>query len=181
MSRLTAIAGVTCLLACLALPVVAQPAPPAYEATGVRVSVPQAHVALTIPLGWSVTVDHHPSDPPPGQSTPAEKRWSVLSTAAHSDELDGCRLLLYETSGSTLEEFATGLLGPTASTITPVALDSGDAIRLDLDLGGPESAQQYLLGSGSRFYQLACVKDEEPPDPRWLAIAQSIELLPAQE
>ena len=124
--------------------VVAQaPSPTGLEA-GVWLGVPEAKVALTIPAGWNVSVDYRPAEPPVGQSMPVDERWAVLVAGDDSATLNGCRLMRYPTGGLRSLEFASGLLMPEQPTMTPMQLDAGDAIRLDLDLGEGYVAQQYV-------------------------------------
>jgi hypothetical protein len=160
------------------------PSPTGPEA-GVRLGVPEAKVALTIPAGWNVSVDYRPAAPPPGQSMPVDERWAVLVANDDSDRPSGCRLMRYPTGGLTLLDFASGLLEPEHTTMTPMRLDAGDAIRLDLDLdldlGDGYVAQQYVIGSDDSFYQLACLTEGEVADDRWLSIAETFEFLPEEE
>jgi hypothetical protein len=143
--------------------------------------VPEAKVALTIPAGWNVSVDYRAAAPPAGQSMPVDERWVVLAANDDSDTPSGCRLMRYPTGGLTLLEFASGLLELEQPTLTPMRLDAGDAIRLDLDLGEGYVAQQYVIGSDDSFYQLACLTEGAVADDRWLSIAETIEFLPAAE
>lgn len=155
-----------------------EPSPTGLEA-GIRLDVPEANIGLKIPAGWSVSVDYRPSRPPAGQSMPVDARWAVLSVAQDSDALSFCRLLQYPTGGLTLLEFTSELLAREQPTMTPVRLDAGEAIRLDLDLGEGYVAQQYVIGSGESFYQLACLAEGEVADDRWLSMAETFEFLPA--
>jgi hypothetical protein len=169
------------LVLALGTEVVAQAPSPAGPEAGVRLGVPEAKVALTIPAGWNVSVDYRPAEPPPGQSMPVDERWAVLAASDDSDTTNGCRLMRYPTGGLPLLEFASGLLMPEQPTMTPMRLDAGDAIRLDLDLGEGYVAQQYVIGSDDSFYQLACLAEGEVVDGRWLSIAETFEFLPAEE
>ncbi len=176
--RVGLVAGL--LIVALGSGVVAQsPAGAGLEA-GVRLDVPEAGIALTIPAGWHVSVEYRPAEPPPGQSMPAHERWAVLAANEDSDALNGCRLMQYRAKGFTLEEFAAGLLVDEQSTMTPVRLDAGEAMRLDLPLEGPITAQQYVIGSGDDFYQLACLAEGEMADDRWLSMADSLEFRPGE-
>ena len=160
---------------------VAQSGSPTGLEAGVRLAVPEAGIALTIPAGWNVSVEYRPAEPPPGQSMPVDERWAVLAAAEDSDTLNGCRLMRYPMDGLTLYEFAEGLLAREQPTITPVGLDAGEAIRLDLDLGDAYTAQQYVIRSDDSFYQLACLAQDELAVDRWLAIAETFEFLPDAE
>jgi hypothetical protein len=154
----------------------AQSPPPAQQQPGVRVYVPEAHVGLTLPVDWSVSVDYRRADPPPGESMPADARWAVLSAWEGEDATDLCRLFRYEGSGLPLAGFAAELMDPRMDvTVTPVSLDAGEAVRLDLALGEGYLAQQYIVRSDDSFYQLACLADGEAVDDLWLSIAQSID------
>ena len=155
------------------------PSPPGLDA-GVRLYLPEARIALTIPAGWTVSVDHRPAQPPPAQSTPVDERWAVLSTSQGADTVDGCRLWRYPTGGLSLPAFASGLIAPDQASAVPVRLEAGEALRLDLDLGVGHVGQQYLIESDDSFYQLACVADAEVVDAAWLAIAESVEFLPPE-
>lgn len=159
----------------------AQSPSPAQQHTGVRVYVPEAHVGLTLPVGWSVSIDYRRSDPPLGESMPAGTRWAVL-TASEGQDLDsGCRLFRHEGSALSLADFAAGLLDPrTDVTITPVSFDAGEAIHLDLALGEGYVAQQYVVGSDEAFYQLACVSREAPLGDEWRLMAESIDFQPSE-
>lgn len=154
----------------------AQAPSPAQRPAGVRVYVPEAHVGLTLPVGWSVSVEYRRADPPLRESMPAETRWAVLIASEGQDAAGGCRLFRDEGSGLSLAEFAAGLLDPrTDVTITPASFDAGEAIRLDLALGEGHVAQQYVVQSDDAFYQLACVSRGAPLSDSWLSIAESIE------
>ena len=160
----------------------AQSPSPAHPPAGVRVYAPEAGVGLTLPVGWSVSVDVRRADPPPGESMPADARWVVLIAWKGQDMVNGCRLFRYDGSGLPLAGFAARVLDPrTDVTMTPVSFDAGEAIRLELALDGPEAAQQYVFGSDDSFYVLACLGDGPLPHDDWLAIAESIEFLPPEE
>lgn len=160
----------------------AQSPSPAQPLAGVRVYAPEALVGLTLPVGWSVSVDYRRADPPLGESMPADARWAVLNAWDGQEVVNGCRVFRYEGSGLSLAEFAAGLLDPrTEVTMTPVCFDAGEAIRLELALDGPEAAQQYVFGSDDTFYVLACVSGGSPPGDVWLSIAESFEFLAAEE
>ena len=158
----------------------AQTAPPSRSENGVRVELADPGIGLTVPAGWTVAVDYRRADPPPGQPTPAAERWILLTMSDASTGLNGCRLFRYEVTGTGLEAFVAALMGDQGHIATLLRLDAGEAARIDLELGGTEVAQQYLIRSGDTFYQLACLKDEGLPDPRWLSIAESFEFLPGE-
>ena len=111
---------------------------------------------------------------------PVDERWAVLSATRDADTVNGCRLLRYPTCGLTLPAFASGLIAPDQASAVPVPLEAGEALRLDLDVDAGHVAQQYLIRSDDNFYQLACVADGEVVDAAWLAIAESVELLPPE-
>jgi hypothetical protein len=171
---------VTLLLSASAVVAAAQSEPPIRSDEGVRVVLADLGIGLTVPSGWTVTVDHRRADPPPDQPTPAAERWIMLTMADGSAELDGCRLFRYEATGMDLEAFVVALMSEQRHVATPVRLDAGEATRLDLDLGGSAVAQQYVIRSGDTYYQTACLRDEGLPDPRWLSIVESFELLPEE-
>ena len=55
----------------------------------------------------------------------------------------------------------------------------GQAARMDV----PDEATHlsvYLLRGGNTFYWISCAGDD-PPDDRWLSIAETFEFLPAEE
>lgn len=181
MRRVGAALAITLSVGLCAGVAAAQPEAPVEPANGVRLYLAEAGIGLTIPDGWTVQVDHHRADPPPDQPMPAAERWFVLTASDGSAELDGCRLFRYESAGLTLAQFGSALMSGQPSTVTPVQLDAGEALRIELELGGPDVAQQYVLRSGDTFYQLACLTGDGAPDVRWQSIAESLEALPSEE
>ena len=82
-----------------------------------------------------------------------------------------------------LDEFADYLagadgLGGDAFTRTEVQVKAGRAVRLDDERTRPSSA--YLFTDGTRYYSVAC-SDPDPPQDRWLSMAETFEFLPADE
>lgn len=74
---------------------------------------------------------------------------------------------------------------PDGATLTDVALPAGQSKRVDasqVDEGwvSPMEQSHYLLVRGSRFYDITCMS-HEPPEDRWLSIAETLEFLPAAE
>jgi hypothetical protein len=73
---------------------------------------------------------------------------------------------------------------PGGATVTDVALPAGEAKRIDasqLEEGwtSPSEQSYYLLVRDSRFYDIVCMSDD-PPEDRWLSIAESFEFLTAE-
>jgi hypothetical protein len=83
------------------------------------------------------------------------------------NDLDGFADYLTGTDGTSDDGFAR----------TEIEAAAGRAIRLDDERTRPSSA--YLFTDGARYYSVAC-SVEDPPDDRWLSIAETFELLPAE-
>ncbi len=58
----------------------------------------------------------------------------------------------------------------------------GEAVRIDVEVTeeGVDSAS-YILTDETTFYILMCEAFPEPPEDRWLSIAETFEFLPTEE
>jgi hypothetical protein len=155
--------------------VVAQSPPPSRTALDQRVEAPEAGIAVTFPDDWVVEVQPVMSD-------------AVLSAEAPSG--GSCEVTLQDGSRwSSLDEaaefFASVMsdFGPEVeATSTALRLPVGDAVRIDVELPEEESsAAFYLLTDGTTFYVLRCAAFSDPPEDRWLSIAETFEFLPMEE
>jgi len=173
MSRLTIALLATFLLSIGAgNAALAQSPSPSPTALTQRVEAPEAGIAVTFPDDWVVEVGPIMSGAvlsaeAPGGDTcavmlPDHTRWSDLDDAG-------------EFIQSVLRDFGA------ATTSTALRLPVGDAIRIDAEVAEEGFFDTtYLLTDGTTFYGLTC-DASDPPDGRWLAIAESFEFLPAEE
>jgi hypothetical protein len=85
---------------------------------------------------------------------------------------------------SRLAAVAAALGGPSSGTPTVVGLPAGTAIAVDfpgtLDDGLAVSATAYFVANDRTLLIASCVAPD-PPQDRWLSIAESVEFLPAEE
>ena len=112
-----------------------------------------------------------------------------ISDAVLSAEAPGggsCEVTLHDgSSWSSIDDWAGQVLetlqdyGPVDSTA--VLLAAGDAIRIDLEVPEEEfSNATYMLSDGTTFYSLGCTASN-PPEDRWLSIAETFEFLAPDE
>ena len=64
--------------------------------------------------------------------------------------------------------------------VTVVELPGDHGTRLDWARFDALSATAYLFTDGSAWWRLECTSPE-PPEDRWLSIAETFEFLPAEE
>ena len=147
-----------------------------------RVELPAAGFALTLPDGWSI----HTSGLA-GASNVGRQHLIALRP-------DGPRCNVWHWQDAPIDGVALGDLGGFARAfmatfregsidvqMTETRLPAGQAIHID---DRPPTADwyrtAYLLTDGAGYYSLTCY-GFEPPDDRWLSIAETFEFLPAEE
>ena len=134
--------------------------------------MPEAGYAVAFPDDWVVEVGRVmcaaalSAEAPDGGSCEVTQqdgsRWSSLDDAA-------------EFFVSVLRDFGA------APTSTALRLPVGDAIRIDMELPDTgSSGVVYLLTDGTDPYSLMC-RAPDPPEDRWLSIAETFEFLPVEE
>lgn len=62
---------------------------------------------------------------------------------------------------------------------TFLELPAGQALRADVQWTDGTRESSYYFMKGTRWFRLACGTDDRPPEDRWLSIAESFELRPA--
>jgi len=146
---------------------------------GGRVEAPEAGIAVTFPDDWVVEVR-------------PIVRAEFISDAVLSAEAPGgasCEVMVQEgIPWSSIDDWAESVLqtfgsyGPEVEvTSTALRLPVGDGIRIDMEV--PEegfSGATYMLTDGATFYGLMC-DASNPPEDRWLSIAETFEFLPVEE
>jgi hypothetical protein len=65
-----------------------------------------------------------------------------------------------------------------APATTFIDLPAGRAGRLDVTLGGQDTSR-YYISDGAAWFSLSCASSE-PPDDRWLSIAETFSFLPVE-
>jgi hypothetical protein len=150
-----------------------------FTALDQRVEVPEVGVAVAFPDDWVVEVR------PVVQA-------EFISDAVLSAEAPGggsCEVMLQDGSTwSSIEHWAEQVLetfqgyGPAVeATATALLLPVGGAIRIDLEAPGEGfSSATYMLTDAATFYGLMC-NASDPPEDRWLSIAETFEFLPTEE
>lgn len=150
--------------------------------SGLRSTDSEAGFAITLPDGWRIGLPGGPITAGGGQqvlgaSEPDEGAcrvwWWPGGDRPHADWSD-----LDSFGDAFVARFRSALPGSATATLD---LPAGPAIRVD-DLE-PEtgwSRSVYLLTSGSSYYSLTCF-GPDPPDDRWLSIAETSEFLPAED
>ena len=68
----------------------------------------------------------------------------------------------------------------TEPTVVDAGLSSANGVRLDWEIWGGQPATTWVFLDGERRVVLFC-RSEEPPDDRWLSIAETFRFLPAEE
>jgi hypothetical protein len=152
--------------------VTGKPTVASFTALDQRVEAPEAGIALAFPDDWVVEIDPIMSDAvlsaegPGGGSCGVElldpTRWSGLDDAA-------------EFFVSVMRDFGA------VTTSLALRLPVGDAFRIDAEV--PEEgffSTIYLLSDSTSSYGLMC-DASDPPEDRWLSIADTFELLPVEE
>ncbi len=156
-----------------------------------RVEVPEAGVAVSYPAGWEASVEMEYGQRQPGD--PYSGYWSVVrgfdDASDSSCSLDwelypGSSMLELAEYGEELRE--SGELDEESFDlplfdVSTVELPAGTAVRTLADdpLSGDRFAT-YELDHGGTRYSLTCFAENPPPD-EWLDIAETLELLPADE
>ena len=158
------------LILAAAAPTSGQEATPDAIGGGGRVDVPAAGFAVSLPVGWTVMID---------TSEPREFTERPVLTAIAPDG-ESCEVSTHEPDAwNSLEEWAGTVLlrlrgfGPL--DFGYVELATGDAVRIDLDLGERESSS-FFLESDAGYLAIGCIAEAAPLD-RWLSIAETLEVL----
>jgi hypothetical protein len=155
---------------------VAQPPVISFTALDQRVEAPEAGIAVAFPDDWAVEVR------PIVQA-------EFISDAVLSGEAPGggsCEVVVQDGgTWSSIDDWAEQVLETFqdfgAADSTTLRLPVGDAIRIDLEV--PEegfSGASYMLSDGTTFYGLLC-RASDPPEDRWLSIAETFEFLPEED
>jgi len=67
-----------------------------------------------------------------------------------------------------------------AAVVTDADLAAGRAAALDVLYDDGRASREYLFTDTTAWLRLSCVSNE-PPDERWLSVAETFEFLPAEE
>jgi hypothetical protein len=188
-------------------PVTAQSPPPDPVGFGGRVEVPQAGFALTFPEDW-VWMRHPLPDVDAavealaGVMEPAEADGyrDLLAMVSEAAPVvgtlgfgrDTCWVQVREWGQSLsdlaamMQEWYEAEEGYTGVTSTGVTTRAGETIRIDYRFSNEDASTeqtQYLYAQGPEglvVHTLTCAA-EDPPEDRWLSIAETFEFLSEQE
>jgi len=180
------------------------PAPtPRTPGQGGRVEVPEAGFALTFPEGWTIF------EPGTSDFERALARVDIYREELHTAIAAGARpsglevgppvewctadTMIFPFSpldawikwkeDASLEDIVPFLFGGMDDAdrpeITYLELPAGQAARMDVS-DEATHLSIYLLREGNTFYRISCAGDE-PPDDRWLSIAESFKFLSEEE
>jgi hypothetical protein len=154
--------------------VTGQPPVASFTALDQRVEVPEVGVAVAFPDDWVVEVGPIMSDAALSAEAPSGGSCGVVLQ-------DGSR---WSNLDDAAEFFVTVMrdFGPTVeATSTALRLPVGDAVRIDMEI--PEEradSASYMLTDGTTFYILMCEAFPDPPEDRWLSVAETFEFLPEE-
>jgi hypothetical protein len=188
--------------------VVAQSPSPGPVGVGGRVELPEYGFALTFPEDWAwVRYSSEDSDSVIAQLVDITSPEFVAQNEVVFEEVDAemplvgraasrggsCSVTVLPTDltiDAIASNYVTWIEGqpdsfPDGAMVTDVALPAIEAKRIDMSYTEegwqkPMPTSYYLFTRGSRGYVLACMADD-PPDDRWLSIADMFEFLPAEE
>lgn len=156
-----------------------------------RIEVPEAGVAVSFPADWAVTVEMEYGQREPGD--PYSGYWSVVRGSDDASD-SSCSLdwelypgpSMLEVAGYGEELLESGDLDDESLDlpsydVSALELPAGAAVRMlaDEPFSGDHFAT-YEIDHGGTRYVLLCFAETPPPD-EWLDIAETIELLPAEE
>jgi hypothetical protein len=143
-----------------------------------RIELPEAGMAVTMPAGWEVWADH------------GGAIFETALTASPSGAAGGCVIQVFRFDGATVLDVAE-FLGTVywdfeEFVISEISLPDAEYV---VRLQGPGTSSPlpgttvaYVFDAGDGYAWLWCDSTSAaPPDDLWLSIADTIELLPADE
>jgi len=165
----------------------AQEPSPGLASAGQRVEVPEEAYAVTFPDGWEVGT--YPmelgSDSPDGTSTeavymsaygwvPDGSTQCLISIEPLTDPPGDPLMALERSSGWVSAHYEPFLI-----ETSTLELPAGPAIHYAIESEG-NVGSGYLFSDGFDRFFLTCL-GADPPDDRWLSIAETFEFLPEEE
>ena len=171
----------------------AQEPSPSAEPVGQRVELPGYGFAVSFPSDWTVLEGPEAWPTTTGRrvytsAIPIFRQLLVADSPVRTGIIEQCEVQSFAYPDLTPIDIAYSLsqtlcLG--MSYPSDISLPAGDAARLDCDRGGggdPRLYQSwYVLAADSGYVWLWCRGPDDASENRWLAIAESLEFLPAEE